>query len=94
MTPLRVTEDIVPRLARGMRLRHDQARDQWAIMAPERMFVLDDISKVIVEACDGETSVGDIVTALATRYQAPREVISKDVVELLQGFADKGVIIA
>ena len=93
MERLKITEDTIPKLARGMRLRHDTARDQWAIMAPERMFVLDEISKAIVEACSGEASVESIVTAFAERYQAPREVISKDVLELLQGFADKGVII-
>lgn len=94
MEALHITEAVVPKLARGMRLRHDPARDQWAVMAPERMFVLDDISKAIVEGCDGQTSVGDLVSAFAERYQAPREVILQDVVELLQGFADKGVITA
>lgn len=94
MELLEVTEDVVPKLARGMRLRHDKTRDQWAIMAPERMFVLDEIGKVIIEACDGRKSVGQIVDALAAAYQAPREVILNDVTELLQSFANKGVVIA
>lgn len=93
MSRLVITEATVPKLARGMRLRHDAARGQWAIMAPERMFVLDDVSKAIVEACDGEQSVGGMCDALAEAYQAPREVIAKDVVELLQSFVDKGVIV-
>lgn len=94
MDALRITEAAVPTLARGMFLRLDPIRDQWTIMGPERMFVLDDISKAIVEACDGETSVEQMVSKLAESYEAPREVILEDVIELLQRFADKGVITA
>jgi hypothetical protein len=36
--------------------------------------------------------VEDIVQALAKEYSAPADVIRADVIELLQGLADKGYI--
>ncbi len=90
--PDAVTEHSVPQLARGVRLRRDEAREQWTLMAPERVFVLDDIAYEIVKACTGEASVGAICDDLAARFQAPRDVIAADVIEALQGFVDKGII--
>ena len=87
-----IDERSVPRLPRGVRLKFDKPRDQWVVLAPERMFELDAIALEIVRACDGTASVAAIVDDLAARFEAPREVILKDVVVLLQGFVDKGVI--
>ncbi len=89
-----IAEDTVPRLPRGVRLKHDEPREQWVLLAPERMFVLDDTGLEILRACDGAATVAAIVDDLAARYQAPREVILGDVLQLLQDFADKGVIAA
>jgi hypothetical protein len=38
--------------------------------------------------------VSGIVDDLAEKFQAPREQILGDVIEMLQGFADKGVLAA
>lgn len=90
---LLVASDSVPRLAAHMRLRFDKARDSWTIQAPERSFMLDAIAHAIVSRCDGKASVGAIVDDLCRAFdQAPRELIEGDVVNLLQDFADKGVL--
>ncbi len=87
-----IDEGSRPRLPKGVRLKHDAARGQWVILAPERMFVLDDTALAIMEAVDGAAAVAAIVDGLAARFQAPREAILADVVKLLQDFADKGVV--
>jgi pyrroloquinoline quinone biosynthesis protein D len=87
-----VGEASVPRLARGTRLQFDKHRDQWIVQAPERLFVLDPIALEIVQRCDGIASVTDIVDELAAKFNAPREVILRDVNSMLQDFADKGVM--
>jgi len=87
-----VGEGSVPRLARGTRLQFDKHRDQWIVQAPERLFVLDPIALEIVQRCDGVASVGAIVDGLASKFNAPREIILHDVNNLLQDFADKGVM--
>jgi len=89
-----IDESSVPRLPRGTRLKHDETRWQWVILAPERLFVLDETAYAIMSAVDGAASVGTIVDDLAARFNAPREVILKDVIALLQDFADKGVVAA
>ena len=83
----------VPRLAPHMRLRHDKARDQWTIQAPERSFVLDQTAHAIVSRCDGTLSLTLVVDDLCAAFPgAPRDVIEKDVVALVQNFADKSVM--
>lgn len=89
-----ISAESQPRLPVGMRLKFDQARDQWVILAPERMFVLDPIALEIVKRCDGELSVDGIVDQLAEAFTAPRDQIATDVISMLQDFADKGVIAA
>ncbi len=89
-----INEKSVPYLPAGMRLKHDKPREQWVILAPERMYVLDDIALEIMKVCDGQSNVGQIVDDLAARFNAPREAILNDVTELLQDFADKGVVAA
>ena len=87
-----VGEASVPRLARGTRLQFDKHRDQWIVQAPERLFVLDPIALEIVQRCDGIASVSAIVDGLAAKFNAPRDVILRDVNAMLQDFADKGVM--
>ena len=92
--PTVIDDASMPRLARGMRLQFDKQRDQWIIQAPERVFVLDAIATEILQRCTGEATVTAIVDDLAGKFNAPRDLISRDVNTLLQGFADKGVMVA
>ena len=83
----------VPRLAPHMRLRHDKARAQWTIQAPERSFVLDEVAHAIVSRCDGTRPLEAVVTDLCNTFPgAPRDVIEKDVLALVQNFVDKSVM--
>ena len=82
----------VPRLPRGVRLSHDQARDRWLLLAPERMFKPDPIAMEIVKRCTGEASFDAIVDDLAATFNAPRDRVSADVATLLQGLADKKLL--
>ena len=86
-------EDAVLKLPRHAKLRFDKARDKWIILAPERVFELDDIAHQVVSLCDGQRSLAAVVDTLAEKFQAPREVIAKDVTEMLQGLADKGFVV-
>ena len=87
-----ISVDSTPKLSRGFRLRFDKARDQWVVLAPEKLFVPDPIALEIIKRCDGDTTVTAIVDDLATSFQADRAVIEKDVGTLLQDLADKGVM--
>ena len=92
---LLLTDRCVPRLAPHMRLRHDPARDIWTVQAPERSFLLDEIAHVVVARCDGQASLAAIIDGLCAAFSdAPRDVIARDVIALLQDLADKGVVTA
>ena len=86
--------DMVARLAPHMRLRHDKARDSWTIQAPERSFLLDPIAHEIVSRCDGQATVSWVIDDLCRTFaDAPRDLIERDVIALIQDFVDKGVMI-
>jgi pyrroloquinoline quinone biosynthesis protein D len=89
-----IGEQSVPRLAPHVRLRFDRPREQWVLLAPERLFVLDQIALAVIERCKGERTVAVIVDDLAATYDAPRAQVLQDVQSLLQGLADKGVVTA
>jgi len=87
-----IDEALVLRFPRGVRLKNDKTRKQWVVLAPERMFVLDDIAQAIMQEVNGVKTVSVIVDNLTEKFQAPREQILCDVVSMLQDFADKGVL--
>lgn len=89
-----ISEESVPRLPAGVKLRFDKPRDQWLVQAPERVFVPDPIALEVIRRCDGTATVGAIVDDLAKTFQAPREAILGDVTEMLQELADKAVMTA
>lgn len=83
-----------PRLPRYVKMRHDAARDRWLILAPERVFTPDAVAVAVLHLCDGARSVEAIAAELAKAYNAPSERILADIVPMLQGLADKGVVTA
>lgn len=82
----------MPALAHGVRLRFDQARDAWVLLAPERVLMPDDISVEILKRCDGRASVSAIVDDLARAFEADAAQVAGDVRGFLQDLADKGML--
>ena len=58
-----------PRLAPGVRLTFDPAREQHVLLAPERISVLNGTGAAIVALCDGQRTVAEIVAELHGRYE-------------------------
>jgi len=94
--PQRLVVDGASRLhlPRHIKFRYDEQRAAWIILAPERLLLPDPPAVATLQLVDGERSVDAIVDDLAARFAAPREVIAKDVIALLQDLADKGVLAA
>ncbi|MGH7108656.1 MAG: pyrroloquinoline quinone biosynthesis peptide chaperone PqqD [Acetobacteraceae bacterium] len=87
-----VSETSRPVLPRHAKLKFDETRQVWVILAPERVLAPDEIAVEVLRLCDGARSVGAIVDELVAKYAAPREAISTDVVVMLQDLADKGFL--
>jgi pyrroloquinoline quinone biosynthesis protein D len=92
--PIRIAPASVPRLGQGIKLRFDETRKAWIILAPERVLMPDDIAVDILQRCDGIATVAAIATALADKYDAAHDGVEQDVIEMLQDLADKGVLVA
>ena len=87
-----LTEVSQPRLARGYRLRQDAARGRMVVLGPERIFEADETALAILTQLDGERSVAAIIDMLAAQYAAPRDEIGADVLEMLAGLVESGVV--
>jgi pyrroloquinoline quinone biosynthesis protein D len=87
-----VNEASRPILPRHAKLKFDETRQVWVILAPERVLAPDEIAVEVLQLCDGIRSVGGMVDELAAKYAAPREAIATDVVAMLQDLADKGFL--
>ena len=88
-----VSEESRPVLPRHAKLKFDETRQVWVILAPERVLAPDEIAVEVLQLCDGVRNVEQIVDLLAVKYAADREAIATDVVAMLQDLAAKGFLI-
>src|SRR4249919_1010926 len=87
-----VSEASRPKFPRHTRLKFDETRQVWVILAPERVLAPDEIAVEVLRLCDGVRSVGQMVDQLAEKYTAERGTISTDVIAMLQDLADRGFL--
>jgi len=81
-----------PLLPRHAKLKFDETRQRWVILAPERVLAPDDIAVEVLQLCDGARSVEQMIDLLAEKYAADRGAIGTDVIAMLQDLADKGFL--
>jgi pyrroloquinoline quinone biosynthesis protein D len=87
-----VSETSRPVLARHAKLKFDETRQVWVILAPERVLAPDETAVEVLKLCDGVRDVASVADELAQKYAAPREAILTDVIAMLQDLADKGFL--
>lgn len=87
-----VLADCHPRLPRGVRLRHDATRDEWTLLAPERVLKPDAVAVEVLKRCTGDATLSAIVDDLARAFTADRSRIDADVRALLADLAAKRVV--
>jgi len=87
-----VSEASRPVLPRHAKLKFDETRQVWVILAPERVLAPDEIAVEVLRLCDGVRSVSEMVDQLAEKYTAERGAIATDVIAMLQDLADKGFL--
>jgi pyrroloquinoline quinone biosynthesis protein D len=79
----------VPSLPKHVRMQYDPVRQAFAVLSPEKIFWPNDISLDILRRCDGRSTVGHIIAALAADYDAEQEAVAVDVIAFLQEWSDK-----
>ena len=86
--------DAIPKLKQGVKFRFDKARDAWILLAPERLFMPDEVAVEVLKRVDGVSTVAVIVDDLAAAFNAPREDIESDVLGMLEDLSRKGALSA
>jgi pyrroloquinoline quinone biosynthesis protein D len=81
-----------PRLAPGVRLRHDKVRDAWVLLAPESLIEANAVAVEVLRRCTGALTLDELVDDLATAFTADRAVIDADVRPLLAELAEKRLV--
>ncbi len=84
--------DSIPRLPRGVRLKYDETRGEWLLLAPERVIKADAIAAEVLKRCDGTATIGAIVDDLVRQFSADRARVETDVKNLLAELAAKRVV--
>jgi pyrroloquinoline quinone biosynthesis protein D len=80
-----------PRLVTGARLRYDDVREEHVLLVPEGVVRLNPTAAEVLELCDGERSLDDIVGALSTRYGGAD--LRDDVHELVDAMTQRGLVL-
>jgi pyrroloquinoline quinone biosynthesis protein D len=80
-----------PRLATGARLRYDEVREEHVLLIPEGAVRLNASAAEVLELCDGERSLDDIVGALSARYAGAE--VRNDVLELVDAMTRRGLVV-
>ena len=82
----------IPRLPRGVRLRYDDVRGHWMLLAPERAFKIDDTAAEVLKRVDGKRDLTGVIAAVAEAFSEQPETIAADVEAMLADLAAKRVL--
>jgi pyrroloquinoline quinone biosynthesis protein D len=80
-----------PRLVTGARLQYDDVREEHLLLVPEGAVRLNPTAAAVLELCDGERSLDDIVGTLSERYAGAD--LRDDVLGLVDGLTQKGLVV-
>jgi pyrroloquinoline quinone biosynthesis protein D len=80
-----------PRLVTGARLRYDEVREEHVLLVPEGVVRLNPTAAAVLELCDGQRSVDEIVGALSARYEGSD--LRQDVHGLVDGLTERGLVV-
>lgn len=85
------SDSSLPRFASGCRWGTEG--DQRVVLFPEGMIRVQGTGRNILELCDGQRTVGEIVTALSAAYSGADPVkIREDVASFLEALQQKRIV--
>ena len=80
-----------PRLVTGARLQYDEVREENVLLVPEGVVRLNPTAAAVLELCDGERSLDEIVDILSERYEGAD--LRDDVQGLIDGMTQRGLVV-
>jgi pyrroloquinoline quinone biosynthesis protein D len=79
-------------LAMGVRLQTDDSTGRAVLLYPEGILELNETAHAIVMRCDGLTTVGQIIAALATEYETSESELQGDIDACLEDLQQQQLI--
>jgi pyrroloquinoline quinone biosynthesis protein D len=80
-----------PRLVTGARLQYDDVREEHVLLVPEGAVRLNSTAAEVLELCDGERSLDEIVGTISARYEGAD--LRDDVRGLVDGLTQRGLVV-
>ncbi|HYB29131.1 MAG TPA: pyrroloquinoline quinone biosynthesis peptide chaperone PqqD [Solirubrobacteraceae bacterium] len=80
-----------PRLVTGARLSYDEVREEHLLLVPEGAVRLNPTAVAVLELCDGERSVDEIIGVLSERYGGAD--VGDDVRGLVEAMGERGLLV-
>lgn len=87
-----IEADSKPRLVRGVRLQADRVRGGFNLLAPEHVLRVNASSVAILNLCDGQRSLREIVDLLADEYKVDRGRIEQETAALLENLMSRRIV--
>ena len=85
-----VDDTTVPRIAPTYRFQWEEAQQCHVLLYPEGMVKLNPSAAEILQLCDGQRSVGQIVGALREKFTEAGPGLARDVDDFLVGAYERG----
>ncbi len=63
-----ISDEAVPSVASGFKLQFEKAQDAWVLLYPEGMVKLNQSAGEILQRCDGERNVSQVVQSLEQAF--------------------------
>jgi len=80
-----------PRFGKGVKLRHD-GNGSVMLLIPEGALVLNASAAAALELVDGTRPLGEIVAAVAERFDVSTDRASEDILELFERLEQRGLV--
>lgn len=81
-----------PRLAAKTKLRLDPKTGRHVLLYPEKGLLLNPTGTAILQQCNGEQTLSQIVAALALQFQTEPARLEPEVLTFVQGLLDRGLL--
>ena len=87
-----IPASVTPSFDYGVRLKHDKVRERYVVLGPEILIELNQTGTAIMSEIDGQSTITDIISRLATRFEVNQNDITQDVVEFCTSMVMRRVL--
>ncbi len=92
MTVDLIPASVTPQFDYGVRLKHDKVRERYVVLGPEILIELNQTGTAIMSEIDGQSTITDIISRLAVRFEVNPNDITQDVIEFCTSMVMRQVL--